>query len=131
MPKAQSLAEALGISEPASNIRADSDRPEEPKPLDLTAVSKMTAQEFADAYLNSLEFRQYIIHSTALGTIPPAVVTRLMDYGTRWGKPAEKLEIVDRSDVDEMNAEECEAEARRLAALARRLRGADDSQSVH
>jgi hypothetical protein len=48
------------------------------------------AKAFALAVLSSREFRQYIVNSLALGTLPPGVITRLMDYG--WGKPPDRVE---------------------------------------
>jgi hypothetical protein len=54
------------------------------------AWEKLTGKAFAEAILNSFEFRQYIISGLAAGDLAPAVLTRLMDHG--WGKPPERVE---------------------------------------
>ncbi len=46
-----------------------------------------TAKEFCQLVLESREFREYIVNSLTLGSLPPAVITRMMDYA--WGKPVE------------------------------------------
>lgn len=93
------------------------------------------AKAFAKAVLESQDFREYVIYGLRRRDLPPTVLIRLMDIlsSDGWGKPVEKLEIRDTTnDIDEMSVEECEAEARRLIAISRKLRGMkDESQSVH
>ena len=48
------------------------------------------AAEFATLVLSSREFRTYVRSGLVLGDLPPALITRLMDYG--WGKPPERVE---------------------------------------
>jgi len=74
----QSLADFLGT--------APSDGHPEPDFYD----KKLTAKEFCEAVLNSLEFRRYIVNGLTLGVIPPAILLRIADYG--WGKPIERVE---------------------------------------
>ena len=51
---------------------------------------EMTAKEFALKMLSSPEFYTYIKTGIQYGTLPSAIVCRLMDYG--WGKPPERVE---------------------------------------
>lgn len=55
-----------------------------------------TAKEFADLVLSSVDFRNYIVTGLKLGSLPAAVVTRLMDYSS-WGVPTKKIEIEDKT----------------------------------
>lgn len=76
--KLQSLAEALGTSlEPVPSAPAEL--------VDIT-----DPKSFAEAVLSSYEFRQYILASLKLGSLPAAVTCRLMDYA--WGKPPDRVE---------------------------------------
>ena len=74
----ESLADTLGLT----TKMPDDGRP---RLEDIT-----DAKQFAQAVLTSPEFRQYIVSKLTLGELPPAVITRLMDYA--WGKPAERVE---------------------------------------
>jgi hypothetical protein len=89
--KFQSLAEFLGEAEPRQE---DPSAQAEDSSLrdDVFDLEKLTGPEFADALLNSVVFRRYIIRSMQLGTLPATVVTRLMDYAPGWGKPPERVE---------------------------------------
>ena len=49
------------------------------------------AETFCKAVLNSYEFRQYIVHSLTLGSIPAAVMIRIMDTAG-WQKPPDRVE---------------------------------------
>jgi hypothetical protein len=73
----QSLAEFLGTS-PAATETA-------PRLEDIT-----DSKTFALAVLSSAEFRSYIVNSLTLGSLPAAVITRMMDYA--WGKPVDRVE---------------------------------------
>lgn len=73
----QSLAEFLGMKDPVA--------PAEARLEDIT-----DSKQFAVAVLDSREFRSYIVNGLILGTIPSAIVTRMMDYG--WGKPPDRVE---------------------------------------
>ncbi len=79
----QSLAEFLGTAQPLE--------PDAPRLEDIT-----DPKAFAEAVLASRDFRSYIVNSLALGSLPAAITTRLMDYA--WGKPAERVEHSGRID---------------------------------
>lgn len=79
MEKAQSLAEFLGTNDSAALVDV------QPRLEDIT-----DSKEFALAVLASREFRSYIVNSLLLGSLPAAVVIRMMDYG--WGKPPDRVE---------------------------------------
>lgn len=82
----ESLAEYLGVNcqEPA-DLPADSVH-SIPETLD--------AKEFARRFLNSAEFKRYLVNSLSLGELPPAIITRMMDYA--WGKPVDRVEHTGR-----------------------------------
>lgn len=73
----ESLADYLGVDKEG---KAASDEPE----------VVYTAKEFCDKVLASFEFRTYILNHLHLGTLPAAIMIRIMDIG--WGKPAERIE---------------------------------------
>ena len=62
----------------------------EPAPVFDPLLDVPDGKAFSIALLNSREFRQYILNSLTLGTIPPDIITRVMDYG--WGRPADRVE---------------------------------------
>ena len=89
MEKVQSLADFLGSLNPPGL---------DPQPAPAVAESSRVVLEditdakvFAEAVLNSREFRLYVINSLVLGTLPSAIATRIMDYA--WGKPPERVEV--------------------------------------
>ncbi len=49
------------------------------------------AEAFCQAVLNSREFRKYIVHGLTMGSIPAAVMIRVMDQAG-WQKPPERVE---------------------------------------
>lgn len=53
------------------------------------------AKTFCEAVLNSFEFRQYIVHGLTLGSLPPAILIRVMDMAG-WQKPPERVEHTGR-----------------------------------
>lgn len=115
----QSLADYLGTAPP---------KPEQVPALQVYDFATTTAKEFAEAVLNSQEFRRYIIHGLTLGELPPAVITRLMDYA--WGKPVERIEMRDTtSPLDALTEEQLEARALQLAEMARQMREAREEHS--
>jgi|SRR5215472_2203704 len=77
----QTLAEYLGIS-PADATRVDAPRLEDIADGDA----------FCAAVANSIEFRRYVVSGLVLGTIPPAVIGRLLDRA--WGTAPERVEHV-------------------------------------
>ncbi len=77
--KIQTLADYLGTDAP---VAPDPDGPR----LEDIADSRA----FAIAVLGSREFRTYIVSCLTLGTIPPALLMRMMDYA--WGKPPDRIE---------------------------------------
>lgn len=83
MEKFQSLADYLGVQQPA-------DASPEPSGSVYKIPEHLDAKEFAQRFLSSPEFKRYLVNSLTLGEIPPAVITRMMDYA--WGKPVERVE---------------------------------------
>lgn len=79
----QSLAEHLGTLMPA----------QEGERLRLEDIADSEA--FARAVLSSREFRSYIVDGLVLGSLPPAVILRVMDMGG-WTKPPERIEHTGR-----------------------------------
>lgn len=105
----QSLADYLGTSEPVPDAPA------------AEPMARLSAKKFSEAVLNSPEFHRYVVNSLSLGDIPPAIITRMMDYA--WGKPVEKLELKDTTNpLEELRVDQLEARALYLANLARQMR---------
>jgi hypothetical protein len=75
-----SLADVLGTAASLPTTTADAAASETPA----------TAQAFCQRILQSREFRAYLLHGLAVGSLPAAVVCRIMDFG--WGKPAACVE---------------------------------------
>ena len=61
-----------------------------PEPLEELSLDGLTPKELALKILHSREFYQYVLNGLTLGELPPAILTRLMDYA--WGKPPERVE---------------------------------------
>jgi hypothetical protein len=79
---AKSLAEYLGVTDP---------RPEPLTPREtFEAYDNLSAVEFCQKVLASVEFRQFIMNGLTLGELPAVVITHLMHYA--WGKPVERVE---------------------------------------
>jgi hypothetical protein len=76
-----SLADYLGL-EPGT--------PANPEPDERQALERLTGKDFAQAVLDSLEFRRYILDGLRFSSIPAAVLCRLMDHG--WGKAPDRVE---------------------------------------
>lgn len=98
----------------------------EPRLEDIT-----DSKRFALAVLDSSEFRRYIVNGLLLGSLPAAIICRLMDHG--WGKPVERVEVKDTTNaVEDITPEELEDRALRLAEMARSIRLAPmPKESVH
>ncbi len=79
--KLQSLADYLGTSGP----EPETSGPKFEDLLDLT-----NSKAFADALINSREFRRYIVNGLTMGDLPGGVLCRVLDHG--WGKPPERVE---------------------------------------
>jgi hypothetical protein len=77
----QSLAEYLGTAPPSIEV------PDGPRLEDIAN----DAVTFCKAVLNSREFRQYIVNGLVLGSVPSAVMLRVMDMAG-WQKPPERVE---------------------------------------
>jgi hypothetical protein len=58
--------------------------------IERQEVENPTAQQFALSILESPEYRQSLLRRILTDDLPPAVETKLMDYG--WGKPKETIE---------------------------------------
>lgn len=77
----ESLAQYLGIQVEAAE-------PERDAPL--LEDGSLTAQQFADAVVQSVEFRRYILNGLAAGDLPAAVVCRILDQS--WGSKPTRVE---------------------------------------
>lgn len=119
MERIQSLAEHLGIS-PASSADV------------LPPLEEITdAKKFAEAVLSSREFRSYIVNLLILGTLPSAIMLRLMDYAPSWGKPVERVEVDDQSQrVEDMTPEVLEGRLARVQRMLRLLRAAQAGETL-
>lgn len=114
----ESLADYLGITP-------------EGKP-DAAAPETLSAKEFCDSVVNSFEFRSYILNGLLLGSIPAAVVNRIMD--TAWGKLPDRVDhTISTNPLESMSIEQLEERALFLAQTARELRNAaaSESKAVH
>lgn len=112
----KSLAESLGLNTPET--------PETPS-------KKQSAKEFSKSILESRDYRKSVERRIATDTLPPAVEVRFMEYA--YGKPVEKVEIRDKTNpLEQMSLEELQAKAAGLAALAAKLRAAqNETKTVH
>jgi len=54
------------------------------------APVKLSPKEFCQRILDSPEFRAYLTNGIQLGTLPAAVIVRIMDLA--WGKPVDRIE---------------------------------------
>jgi hypothetical protein len=79
MDKPQTLADYLGVSQAQAVL-----------PACLEDIAD-DAESFCKAVLNSREFRSYIVNSLVLGSIPAAVMLRVMDMAG-WQKPPDRVE---------------------------------------
>lgn len=119
MARIQSLAEHLGIV-PASSADA---------PLRFEGV--VSAEKFAEAVLSSNEFWFYVVNSLTLGTLPSAIVLRLMDYAPLWGKPVERVEVDDRSQrLEDLTPEILEERLARIQRMLWLLRAAQAGETL-
>ena len=131
MDKFQSLADVLGVPDPALTAEQQAAAP----PYEFRLEDITDGKSFALAVLNSREFRQYIIHGLTLGDLPgfAGILSKLMDHG--WGKVVDQVEVKDTTTrPEDMTAEQLEARALRLAEMARSIRLAPmdtPTESVH
>ena len=79
----RTLADALGLTEP-ERPRCQTDE-----------YVKLSGRDFAEAVLNSVEFRRYILTGITLGCIHPTILAKLIDHG--WGKVTERVEFEDKT----------------------------------
>ena len=78
-----SLADYLGTDEKQAKSASE--------PTLSEQFDKVTdAKEFCRLVLESRDFRFYIFQQLTLGSLPSAIITRMMDYA--WGKPVERIE---------------------------------------
>lgn len=118
---AESLYDALNVAPPV-----DHKEPEEPS---ITSLARLTGKKFAEAVLNSVEFRRYIIQGLVLGDLPSAILGKLMDHG--WGAPVQRVEVKDTSeDYDTQSIDALERRALFLSELARSLRQTQEAQRL-
>ena len=101
MEKYQSLADFLGVDNvpkddlPESSPLVPAPAPPEPPLISLERVDigKLTAREFAEILVNSVEFRRYLVFGLTLGNLPgfTSILGRVLDH--LWGKAPDKLEL--------------------------------------
>lgn len=94
--------------------------------IEISDYTGLAGKQFAQAVLNSEEFKRYISDGIKARDLPPAVLCRLIDHG--WGKPVERVEL-NTNHLENISAEQLEARAAYLEEMARRLRGQDDEES--
>jgi len=83
----QSLAELLNVEDP---------RPVEDRPTnDFDSLVDLKGREFCEAFLQTREFRQYLMNGLALGDISPAILGRIMDQV--WGKAPDRVELTGKN----------------------------------
>jgi len=76
----------------------------------------LTGKAFAEAVLQSKEFRLYIIEGLTERDLPPAVLCRLIDHA--WGKPVERVQVQEIPMLDGLSVEELRAHLReRMVSL--------------
>lgn len=117
MDKLQSLAEYLGVVDPAPSSVASS--------FSSTTIDVLVdvtdPVKFCQKIVESREFRQYVVNGITLGDIAPAIMGRILDHA--WGKPVERVEVRDTTHrLEDLTAEQLEARAMRLAEMARSVR---------
>lgn len=88
-PRFVSLAESLGLTPP---------RPEPETPLEVKLVNVKDPKEFADAVIDSQEFREYIVNGLRIGTLPgfTTLLAKIVDRSS-WGKTPDKLELTGKN----------------------------------
>ncbi len=100
MEKYQSLADFLGVDNipkddlPESSPVVSTAPPEPPLiSLERVDIGKLSAHEFAEILVNSLEFRRYLVFGLTLGNLPgfTSILGRVLDH--LWGKAPDKLEL--------------------------------------
>lgn len=120
----KTLAEHLGVIDP---------RPEDKRPeTDFDVLVDVNdPKEFCRRIVGTREWRQYVMNGIVLGDLPSAVMTRILDHA--WGKPVDRVEVKDTTDVSTADAEALERRALFLAEAARaiRARESDTDDSVH
>lgn len=117
MERVQSLAEYLGV-EPTRSDDA------EPRLEDST-----NAKAFAETVLSSREFRSYIVNALMLGELPSAITCRLMDYA--WGKPAQRVEVSDRSEhLEDLTPEIVEEKLKRVQFMLHLLQASRTNEAA-
>lgn len=116
----ESLADFLGVRGAAPAAPA----PAAPAPTSYG--EELSGKQFSEAVLRSWEFRRYVVDTLTLGTIPPAVLCRLMDHG--WGKPPDHLKVEGlQNNLEELTVEQLEQRALFLAEVARTMREREDA----
>lgn len=114
MERLQSLAEYLGTAPPEEGIA--------PRLEDIT-----DGETFAKAVINSREFRGYIINGLVLGSIPAAVLVRVMDLAG-WQAPPKRLEVTGRDGKPIEHVTEVRRVVVRIPEVAQ---GESRSSTVH
>jgi len=87
----------------------------EPEPVE----PEVSAQDFCKHIVASPEFRMYLMNGILEGSLPGAVIGRIMDHA--WGKPVERLEVKDTTDMDDLPIEAVQERIDFLQDTLRRL----------
>lgn len=104
----QSLADFLGVGHPLP------DTAPQPRLEDIS-----DPKEFAVAVLNSQEFRSYIVNGLILGSIPSAILVRVMDLAG-WQKPPDRLVVQDATErLEDLTPEIVQAKLERVQKMLR------------
>ena len=124
MEKFQSLADFLGVQDPAQPDR----------PVSQAPSPKMSAKAFFRDVLATREYRESLLRRVVMDALPSAVETMMWDRAH--GKAVERVEVKDTTNrLEALTIEQLEQRALFLADVARQLRNgkSDEGQaeSVH
>lgn len=124
MEKFLSLADTLGVQDPAQPA----------KPAAPAPSTKLTAKSFCKDILNSQEYRESILHRIIMGELPPAIECMLWDRAH--GKTVERVEVKERGEaLENLSPEVVEQRLERVQRMLMLLRNArtpeEKSASVH
>jgi hypothetical protein len=117
----KSLAESLGLTTSGpETVQSDSSK---------ATAKKQTAKSIAKDILESKDYKASLERRIINDTLPPAVEVMLHHFA--YGKPVDKVEIRDKTDaLAGLTLEQLQARATELAALAQKLRGQSEDNTV-
>jgi hypothetical protein len=118
--KVQSLAEFLGVLDPQADAPAESSFSPD--------ITPQSAEDFCQGVLSSREYRESVYRRITMDDLPPSI--EQMFYAYACGKPVEKIEVTDKTAIENMTVEQLEERALALVSLARKMRKAQAGQPV-